>query len=585
MEHQKRLAQNLSCLCKYHPDIYPLIQTSSRYEPDIETGDAGHSVSSVRSSLESGSDYFYWIGFGDGAAFDQCVDEIVSENRGVMVVEPSLEIFVSALYYHDMRKWLKNLKVEWVIGGGYETQLELIWRRSLCYAAANPLFIITSSAVSVDRFNLLKGMLDYIRIECIRRKKVLTDRIKNLPSILKDRKDGPLRVWTFDDFRGRARFSTIQSVLIRNIFHGLRNKGCQTEYTVLRDGHYYPPYYRVFKMALFEPDIIFMCNQGAAYDTALGAELSRSLPIPKVIWFADDPVYAEHLILRNKTSPEETYLVADYEWGDPLVENGAAPPQFMPGAATRTRRGKKRGSRKCELVFVGQVRDQRAFFQSLSPAWRTYCQKVIQEKLRFPRKKVREVMAQFPLPGKLEADRTDELRQKVLWEANTRFRLKVIQSLSDYDLRIYGNDAWLSLLPPKMAERCFRGLLRFKHLFEVYRNAAITLNIHSLQSYTCLNVRDFDVPASGGFLLSDWLPRAEEVFKPGFVTDFPLEDVSDQEVFFYRSPLELKKLVDYFLVHEDQRNSCIERSRQRVLAEHTYAHRADFLHELFGNIR
>ncbi len=333
------------------------------------------------------------------------------------------------------------------------------------------------------------------------------------------------------------------------------------------------------------PDLIFLCNQGPAYEMSLGAELSRSLPIPKVTWFADDPIYAEHLLLRHKITPDETYLVADYEWVDPLIENGASPPSYMPGAATHTRRGKKRSSRVCDIVFVGQVRDQRAFFESLSPAWKAYCQKVVMEKLRYPRKKVREVMAQFPMPGYLAADRMDELRQKILWEANTRFRMSVITSLSDYDLRIYGNEAWVALLPPSLAQRCFRGVVRFKHLPEVYRNARITLNIHSLQSYTCLNVRDFDVPVAGGFLLSDWLPRAEEVVRPGYVGDLPLPEDYDREIFFYRTLPELKQLANYFLEHEEQRHECTERARRRILSEHTYSHRAQWLHELFQSIR
>jgi hypothetical protein len=37
---------------------------------------------------------------------------------------------------------------------------------------------------------------------------------------------------------------------------------------------------------------------------------------------------------------------------------------------------------------------------------------VIHEKMRYPRKKVREVMAQFPLPEAMEADRMDELGRK-----------------------------------------------------------------------------------------------------------------------------------------------------------------------------
>lgn len=584
MDERIRLQQNLACLRKIHPAVYGQFESLSRNDAPGEVFPGGDYSVDIQKALEGGADFFYFIGIGDGALLVQNAERIAGENRGALVIEPSLENFLYALRRYDFRPCLRGGKFFWAIGEELETSIAEVLDRTLCSAATRPFFFITPTSGDSQERDRLGGVLQWLRAEIIRRKKLLMDRLQQLPSRLPVKSQRPKRIWTFDDFRGKAKFSTIQQVLIRNLLFGLRRLGYETEYTVLRDGQYYPPYYRILRMALFEPDLIFLCNLGPAYEMALGVELSRSLKIPKVTWFADDPVYAEHLLMRYKASPDETYLIADYEWGGPLRENGAKPPLFMPGAATRARRGRKRGSRLCDVVFVGQVRDRRAFFAALSPAWRDYAQRVVSEKLRYPRKDVREAMALFPMPSLLEADRLDELRQQILWEANTRFRVNAVMALADCDLRIYGNDAWLALLPPDMARRCFRGILRFQHLAEVYRNARIALNVHSLQSYTCLNVRDFDVPASGGFLLSDWLPRAEEVFNPGFIGDLPLNADSSQEVFFYRTIPEMKRLVEYFLQNEDRRLECVERARTRVLSDHTYAHRAEFLDELFQTL-
>jgi hypothetical protein len=232
-------------------------------------------------------------------------------------------------------------KVFWAAGKDWESQIEAVFDTTICYAASQPYICIYDTDLSRARNDLWPDLIQWLRGEIARRKKSLTERIKNLPSMLRMRPNASLRIWTFDDFRGKARYTTIQSVLMRSLLFHLRKFGYETRYTVLRDGCYYPPYYRIFQMAEFEPDLIFLCNQGPAYEMALGADLSRSLNIPKVVWFADDPVYAEHLLLRHKVSPDETYLVADYEWGDPLVENGSSPPLFMPGAATRTHRAQK----------------------------------------------------------------------------------------------------------------------------------------------------------------------------------------------------------------------------------------------------
>jgi len=593
-------AKNLSALRRHHLLIYSRLPGDSdkneipqpstpESHPESLMPEIPSQVLEILNRLRQGMDFLYWIGLRTGAELRRVAPEIIRENRGICIIEPSPDEFLRVMRAEDWREFLASQKIFWAVGETVREDLNRIWDESLGYAAAHPHFHLGGlDRLRSDRREL-ETLHDYVSEEIHRRKTGLVRRLRDLPGILETKREGPPRIWIYQDLRDKARYSLIQHVLIRTLSHHLRRLGYAVDYTVLHPDRYYPPYYRVLKMALSEPNLIFLCNEAPAYDYVLGPELSRSLPIPKVVWFADDPLYGEHLLLRHKITPDETYLIADYEWADPLKENGAERVLYMPGAATKIRRGKKRGSRACDVVFVGQVRDQRAFFEPLSPAWRDYCRRVIAEKIRFPRKKVREVMAQFEAPGELPADRMDEFRQKLLWEANTQFRLQVLSRLADFDLRIYGNEDWVKLLPPEIARRCFRGVLRFQHLFEVYRNGKITLNIHSLQSYTCMNVRDFDVPAAGGFLLSDWLPRAEEIYRPGFVSDLPLprEATSDPplpEVFFYRSLPELLKLIPYFLRQEGERRACIERARRKVLAEHTYAHRAEWLGNLFERL-
>lgn len=589
MKYPKRLAQNLSVLRKHHPPLHSVLQPVINGYPFDRSTDkpqskqSHHAEESILSSLDAGMDFLYLIGLEDGLLLQRVSPVITRENRGILAIEPSLERFVSALCHSDLRDCFTNKRIFWAVGKNLENQIQDIFDSTLCHTANQPLLYMENSDQSDPHSSVSTSIANFIETERKKRKSALHGQLKQIPWTLRNKKRGR-RIWCFEDLRDKARYTLIQHVLIRNLFYFLQKSGWTTELLTMREGCYYPPYYRIYRMVQFEPDILFLCNLHPAYEWCLGAELCRSLPIPKVIWFADDPVYGEHLLKRHHIEPDETCLTADYEWADPLLENGAENVQFMPGAATKIRRGRKRGSRVCDVVFVGQVRDHSSFFKNLSPAWQSYCRQVIEEKLRFPRKKVREVMAQFPAPADLEPDYLDELRQKILWDANTRFRLSVVQALSDYDIRIYGNDDWIKLLPAPLAKHCYRGVLSFKHLFEVYRNSRITLNIHSLQSYTCMNVRDFDVPAAGGFLISDWLPRANEVYKPGFTSDLPLNENTDHEVFFYRSLPDLRQLVAYFLEHDEQRQACIERARRRILSEHTYEKRAQWLSDLFKDL-
>ena len=594
----KTCAQNLRILKKYHQAIFDKLSASSPFpksgikEENLSFPDSGDlndgvispypdSFQKIEDYLLQGLDFLYVAGIGNGNGLCQIYSSIVNHNRGIAVIEPDMHAFFQVLQSCDLRNLFSNQRIFWLIGEPLQEQIQHLFDQTLCFAAAKPFFLVggDSSAIYAD-------WIDYIKKEMTRRKTEIAAILKNIPLRLQEKQPGSIkRIWTYSDLRGKAGYSIIQHKLLRTLFYELQQRGYEICYTVMRDGQYYPPYYRILQMALFEPDMIFLCNEAPGTEISLGAEFCHSLPIPKTVWFADDPLYGEHLLERNKLGEDEYYLVADYEWKDTLIRHGAQFVEFMPGAVTNTRRGRKRNSRKCEIVFVGQVRDNRLFFSQLSPEWKRYAQQVITEKLRFPRRKIRDIMEQFSMPSPLRPDYLDEFRQKVLWEANTQFRLQVIRSLWDFDLQVYGNPDWLALLPGEKMQKCFRGVLPFKHLYDVYRNAAVVLNIHSLQSYTCMNVRDFDVPAAGGFLLSDWLPKSDEVYNPGFVSDLPLQKESDKDVFFYRSIPELLHLTRCFLLHPEERASCIERARQKVIENHTYKNRAEFLHILFNRIK
>jgi hypothetical protein len=577
----KRRRQNLSVLSKQQPLVYAQLMSlfeTPMTEPPPSCVDSSTHRQTITTALDQGMDFLYLLGVGDGTLLFHAVETVTQGNRGILVIEARVHRFFQILDHVDLRGVFQNKRVFWAVGEGIQEQIAAQFDQTLCFAASQPHFIGEETTPPYEI------IIAFCQQEIARRKKEITDLVKQLPNLLQSRQNLQKTIWTYADLRGKAGYSLIQHVLIRTLLHALRQCGYNTEYTVMKPERYYPPYYRIFRMAQAQPDILFLCNEAPATEISIGTELSRALPIPKIIWFADDPLYGEHLLERNKLTDGEICLIADYEWADTLKKHGATDIQFMPGAATRTRRGKKRASRTCEIVFVGQVRDNRAFFAKLTPPWRRYCQQVINEKMHFPRKKVRDVMAQFPMPHALPSDHLDDFRQRLLWEANTQFRLHMIRALQDYDLHVYGNPDWLRLLPDDRFAACFKGVLPFKHLFEVYRNAKIVLNIHSLQSYTCMNVRDFDVPAAGGFLLSDWLPKSDEVYIPGFVANLPLTETSTEEVFFYRSIAELQQLIAYFLEHPEKRAQCMERARTAVMQRHRYQNRAEFIDRVIRQI-
>jgi spore maturation protein CgeB len=82
--------------------------------------------------------------------------------------------------------------------------------------------------------------------------------------------------------------------------------------------------------------------------------------------------------------------------------------------------------------------------------------------------------------------------------------------------------------------------------------------------------RNFEVPGSGGFLLTEGLPHLDEYFELG------------REVAVFDSPEDLVHQVGYWLEHPEERAAVAQAGYRRVLAEHTYDHRFARIFESMG---
>jgi spore maturation protein CgeB len=78
---------------------------------------------------------------------------------------------------------------------------------------------------------------------------------------------------------------------------------------------------------------------------------------------------------------------------------------------------------------------------------------------------------------------------------------------------------------------------------------------------SAVNQRVFDVPGSGGFILTDAQPDALEHFE------------HEKEIVTYKSEDELKDKAAYYLLNDKPRLAIIEAGHRKVLAKHTYNHR------------
>lgn len=93
------------------------------------------------------------------------------------------------------------------------------------------------------------------------------------------------------------------------------------------------------------------------------------------------------------------------------------------------------------------------------------------------------------------------------------------------------------------------------------RRVPINLNLFKGSFEGCLIVRNFEVPAHGGFLLTLAREELVECFVPG------------EECGVFRGEQDLLEKVQYYLENRKRREEIARAGQERTLAEHTYAHR------------
>ncbi|HWR03462.1 MAG TPA: glycosyltransferase [Humidesulfovibrio sp.] len=149
-------------------------------------------------------------------------------------------------------------------------------------------------------------------------------------------------------------------------------------------------------------------------------------------------------------------------------------------------------------------------------------------------------------------------------EATRLHRLRAVRALLPLRPVIAGSRLWERMLGPGAAGRfTWRpGPVYGPELAAFYRSLAVNVNITSLKSRASLNQRVFDAPLCGGFLLTEASEALAQCFESGV------------EAACYKGPEDLAEQARHWLADAAGRVRTVRAAQKRILAEHTYAHRA-----------
>lgn len=151
------------------------------------------------------------------------------------------------------------------------------------------------------------------------------------------------------------------------------------------------------------------------------------------------------------------------------------------------------------------------------------------------------------------------------------YRRKMVKELEGYNLSLWGR-GWSGISDQQFRHVVRGGDIRGPRKARVFSGSVISLNLHHpLNDIRGTNSRTFDIAACRGFQLSDDKEDLRDLLKV------------NEEIVCFKTVDELKKLIDYYLSHPDERLQLAEAAHQRVLKDHTYDNRVREIVEIIGN--
>ncbi len=321
----------------------------------------------------------------------------------------------------------------------------------------------------------------------------------------------------------------------------------------------------------FRPDFVLTVNHfGLDREGKLSALLEK-LQLPLASWFVDNP----HLILHHYEQPGcANTVLFTYDAGNLalLKDKGFENVHYLPLATDPERFKPKRQSTIpkewiSDVSFVGNsmtapvarsLRDA-----GLSSPWD---QQYVQLAAQFNDSAHTSVMefigSHHPQWQEMHAalptrEHQLALESLITWEATRQYRQSCIREILPFTPLIVGDEGWKKLLPAKG----WRHLPRLDYYVDLphfYPCAKINFNCTSTQMKGAVNQRVFDVPACGGFILTDYRNQMEDLFD------------MDTEIIVFHSRDEIPEQIQRLLSDKQKRNKVIQAARRRILSQHTY---------------
>ncbi|NOX36863.1 MAG: glycosyltransferase [Calditrichaeota bacterium] len=314
---------------------------------------------------------------------------------------------------------------------------------------------------------------------------------------------------------------------------------------------------------LVKPDAVMGINHGGFDPEGKIASILAELDIPIVMWYLDD---FRFIIFKNNVhaTPNSIIFTFDKKQVNPLLETGFQHVFYLPSGSSfdprRSYRDKKFNFLHSAITFVGNTFDKTKTMRD-KPHYSKHLQE-LEHKIDFTllHHNLVEQIETYQKSHFADEDDFYQYAGFVIAHATQIYRQYMLRQIQEENFHIFGDGKWKEL---GVRATIHRGTHFLKETPHVYAQSMINLNLSSQQLESTVSLRIFDVPAAGGFLLTDWKESLAELF-----------DVTS-EIAYFNSVEEMKEKIAYYRSHPDQRERIVQKARARVEKEHLVRHRIE----------
>jgi len=140
-------------------------------------------------------------------------------------------------------------------------------------------------------------------------------------------------------------------------------------------------------------------------------------------------------------------------------------------------------------------------------------------------------------------------------------RKSELESLSDLDLGIWGPYWDRNCKKSHLMARLRGGRIDVNTMAKVYRSSKVVLNLMREQNFSSHNMKTFEIPSIGAFMLAPRTSEHADFFEEG------------KDIACYGSAHELREKAIYFIAHDAERAAMAKSAHEKTLRYHTYIQR------------